>query len=115
MAAEHVEVAKKELGRRNVLTKVNIIHGRSDQVLPGLDAPYDLVFFDGFEPSTNDLSQFHRLIADDGLLISTNLSWSSTAKGYLALLDRLGFITHSIGDTALSVKQAQATMSNANG
>lgn len=104
MDAEHVRVAGVELAKWKLLSQVNILHGTSDKVLPTLRPAYDLVFFDGFEPSVNDLRHFDRLIAEDGLLVSTNLSWTNTAQGYLALLDSLGFVTHSLGDTALSVR-----------
>ncbi len=100
----HIRLAQEQLVRYNLSKRVTIIEGNSDAVLPALQPGYDLIFFDGFEPSLRDLEQFHRLAKQDSLLISANLSWSGSAKGYLQRLDKLGWLTHQFGDIALSTR-----------
>ena len=47
---------------------------RGADVLPGLDAPYDLIFSDGDpEEMRLDLERFLRLLRPGGLLVSANL------------------------------------------
>ena len=100
----HRRLAQEQLTKYNLSQRVTILAGTSDAILPTLQPGYDLIFFDGFEPSLRDLEQFHRLAQPDALLISANLSWSGSAKGYLQRLEQLGWLTHQVGDIALSTR-----------
>lgn len=72
--AEHARLAELEIAREGYEGQIRILRGRGAEILPGLDAPYDLIFSDGDpEEMPVDLEHFVRLLRTGGLLVSANL------------------------------------------
>ena len=62
----HADIAEEEMARRGLADRVDVLAGEVGEILPTLDAPYDIVFVDGGDPDT---AQLDRLTREGGLLI----------------------------------------------
>ncbi len=72
--AMHARIAIQQLRARGFGDRVQVLVGRSSELLPALEAPYDFGFFDGDpEGCLADLDQLTRLVRPGGLLVSSNL------------------------------------------
>jgi len=99
---EHVEIARQQLEACGVGEKVTAIHGDFASVIATFDKKYDLIFFDGFEPDASLLATLDKLAQDNGVIVTANLSWSSTAKEYLGTLKNMGWEHEIRRDIAIS-------------
>jgi predicted O-methyltransferase YrrM len=104
---EHVRLAREQVEAHGMSGHIVVHEGEFTEVLRGLDAGYDVVFFDGFTPARALLKELRRLLRARGLLISANLTHSG-AEAYLAALqDKKSWLTAFIDEereTALSIK-----------
>ena len=83
----HADIAEEELASRGLADRVDVLRGEAGEILPTLDAPYDIVFVDGGDP---DAAQLNRLTRQGGLLIegeSKNMIFPE-AEAILAPLKR---------------------------
>jgi predicted O-methyltransferase YrrM len=72
--AGHARLAEQAIQRDGYGDRVRVLLGRSLDVLPGLNGPYDLIFSDGDpEEMPLDLEHFLRLLRPGGLLVNSNL------------------------------------------
>jgi len=69
----HVRLARANIAAAAMSERVVVHHGDFDDTLPGLRAPYDVVFFDGYAPTMPIMAQVKCLLANRGVLISANL------------------------------------------
>ncbi|HEX6032109.1 MAG TPA: class I SAM-dependent methyltransferase [Tepidiformaceae bacterium] len=70
----HAEIAKAQLRLHGFDVAVEVLQGRSSEVLRELNGPYDFAFFDGDpEGCLSDLDQFGRTLRPGGVLVSSNL------------------------------------------
>lgn len=86
-----------------------------EELLPRLEAPFDMVFYDAAIPGPADLDQFARLLRSGGLLISSNLflgrynlalpQLSQGAEYRRRLLDDDRWLTSFAGLKAVSVRR----------
>lgn len=106
--AEHIQLAKNYFKEYGVEQQVVLHEGFAEEILPTLIQTFDLIFYDGFIPQKKFVEQFHALLRDGGLLISTNLFLGDKEGGrYVKLLrDDSQWQTGIINDEALSVKRS---------
>lgn len=71
--AEHVEIARKLIAEAGMTSRVQVHHGKFDQVVPRLRADYDLIFFDGFAPDETMMLLLRSRLAKGGTLVCANL------------------------------------------
>jgi len=103
--AEHVELARAEIARYGLGSRVSVHHGDAEHVLPSLDdSAYDVAFFDGFAPTVAVLRLLRSRLREGGLLIAANLTLSGADAVRTELADASLWRTHSFGETAFSVK-----------
>ncbi len=74
---EHVELAREQIEKCDLGGRIIVHHGTFDIVLKTLQPGYDLVFFDGLEPTFETVMQMRELLVEGGLLICGNLQLSS--------------------------------------
>jgi predicted O-methyltransferase YrrM len=70
---EHMQIARKNIAAAGFASRITVHLGRFEQVMPKLTPGYDIGFFDGFDPTLDDLANFRRLLRPRGVLITTNL------------------------------------------
>lgn len=99
----HVRLARANIDRAGLTGTVNVHEGDFDVVVPTLDAVFDLVFFDGYEPPTNLLDRLTSSIAAGGVLVTTNLDLGR-GRARSLLSSTPGWATHFVEDVALSVR-----------
>ncbi|MFJ4963333.1 putative O-methyltransferase [Streptomyces sp. ADI96-02] len=104
---QHVRLARATIAGHGPASRVTVMPGRAEEVLPTLaEAEYDLAFFDGFAPTLSVVRGLHRLLRPGGSLIVGNLILGPER----AAADHLGsarlWQTHVFGETALCVKRA---------
>ncbi|TXH70460.1 MAG: hypothetical protein E6Q83_06200 [Thiothrix sp.] len=75
--SEHVQLAREQIASVGLRDRITVHHGYFEEVLPTLSAGYDLVFFDGFEPSMAILSTLREKLVIGGVLVCANTSLSS--------------------------------------
>ncbi len=102
MDTTHADIAKEMWTQRKVESLISCLVGQSGDVLPTLTDTYDIVFFDGFAPNPDEIKEYIRLLSENGVLITTNLSWNKTAPEYLATLEKFHLHTIHHDDTAFS-------------
>lgn len=106
--AEHVRLARAHIARAGFDRRITVHHGAFDDVLPTLEGPYDVGFFDGHGPTLANLAALTRLLRPRGVLISTNLDFGGEASRYRATLtDPEQWLTSFAaedGRTAISIK-----------
>ena len=99
----HVELATKHFADHGVADRVTTHCVDAAEILASLTAAsYDLAFFDGFEPTASIIGRIHRLLRPGGTFICANLTQGT--EGNEALSDSGRWLTHSMGETALAVK-----------
>lgn len=96
---EHVELARRNIARAGLDSRVQVHHGEFLECLPSLPGPYDIAFFDGYAPDDSLLRALRERLRVGGLLIAANLN---LAAGSDALRTRLSdpepWLTHFVGD-----------------
>lgn len=98
----HVQIARELLQANGIGDRVSVIEGNFVDVLSSLDKAYDLIFFDGFEPDISLIQRLDALAKNDAVIVTANLSWSSTAQEYLDTLEGLGWEHEKRRDIAIS-------------
>jgi predicted O-methyltransferase YrrM len=106
--AEHVRLARANIAAAGIDDRVAVHHGDFADVLPTLQGPYDLAFFDGHTPVPKLHAELHRLLRPRGVLVTANLNHGGTADTVCeALLDRKVWLTAFVDEdreTAISIK-----------
>lgn len=113
---EHARIAKEHFRSEGFGDRINILPGRASALLPGLNHPYDIIYFDT-DPAESlpGLDHFERLLKVGGLLISANLflgqfapdlpGLQKTAAYRMRILDAERWLTAYLADgTALSIR-----------
>jgi predicted O-methyltransferase YrrM len=111
----HVELARQHFAANGLADRITVHEGGDVDVLAGFgNAIYDLVFYDAAVPTPAHLEAFDRLLAPDGVLISSNLFLGQYAPDmpgladgarYRELLFGDAWRTAFIGGKALSVRR----------
>jgi predicted O-methyltransferase YrrM len=105
---EHVRLARANVAAAGMNARITVHEGEFAGVLPTLDPPYDLAFFDGHTPVPRLHAELRRLLRPRGLLITANLNHGGTAAAVCeALLDprsRLTAFVDQERETAISIK-----------
>lgn len=81
----HADLARANLRAFGVAHRVRVIEGDFDEVLPTVQAGYDLAFIDGYAPSLQQLHQVRRLLRRRGVLITANLDLQGGHDARVAL------------------------------
>jgi predicted O-methyltransferase YrrM len=115
--SQHAELARGHFRAEGLADRVKVHEGRAISVLPSLQGPYDLIYFDG-DPAESlaDLKHFERLLQPGGLLISANLflgvydthipGLDKTARFRVRILNRGKWLTAYLPDgLALSIRR----------
>src|SRR5262245_24203515 len=106
--AEHVRLARANIAAAGMDDRVVVHHGDFADVVPTLQGPYDLAFFDGHTPVPKLHSLLHRLLRPRGVLVTANLNHGGTADAVCdALLDRKVWLTAFVDEereSAISIK-----------
>ena len=79
--AEHLRLMQENAVKFGCGDRIRGHQGEFDAVLPTLDPPYDLAFFDGSSPRPSYLDQFRRLLRPRGVLVSANLHFRDHDTG----------------------------------
>jgi predicted O-methyltransferase YrrM len=105
---EHVRLARANIAAAGMDDRVSVHEGDFADVLPKLEAGYDLAFFDGHTPVPKLHAELHRLLRPRGVLVTANLNHGGTANAVCAaLLDARIWLTAFVDEereTAISVK-----------
>lgn len=107
----HEEIAKSYWEDLGIINRVEMIIGESQTVLPQLNEHYDILFFDGFDLDPNEVQHYSNLLNDDGVLVTTNITWSKTTPSYFQKLEEVGFKTKEYYDTSISSKNYSSVVS----
>lgn len=99
---DHQSIAQEFWKDYQVKEQITMLIGDSKVLLKEITENYDIVFFDGFAPDPDEAIEYSRIIGDNGLLLSTNLSWNKTTPEYLSRLDECGVANVVFDDTSLS-------------
>ena len=96
----HVELARENISTADLDRLVTIEYGQFLETMSNMSPEYDLIFFDGYEPSTELLLGVQRLLQPDGALVLTNLDLGSASfRGILE--DQTGWKTVFLEDLAV--------------
>jgi predicted O-methyltransferase YrrM len=105
---DHAQLAAANSLAAGFSSRIRIIGGEFDTVLPTLTAGYDIVFFDGYAPTPKTFSQIRDLLRRGGVLISANLDLGGDGEWCRqCLCDDTQWLTSFMaenGRTAVSVK-----------
>lgn len=105
---EHVRLARENIAAAGLDKRITVHEGDFAKMLPGLEAGYDVAFFDGHTPVPALHKTLHGLLKTGGLLITANLNHGGTADAVkTALFDGKGWrsaLVDDEGETAISVK-----------
>ena len=109
--AEHLRLTHDNAVKFGCGDRIRGHQGEFDAVLPTLDPPYDLAFFDGSSPRPSYLDQFRRLLRPRGVLVSANLHFRDpdTAAFRGLLFEGDAWMSTYLGDdreVAMSVRIA---------
>ena len=85
---EHAALAREQIAAVGLADRITVHVGDFEKVLAGLTDVYDMVFFDGFAPSTALLSLLRSRMASDGTLICANIGLAGDRQK-LAIMDDL--------------------------
>ncbi|MGN6687564.1 MAG: O-methyltransferase [Actinomycetales bacterium] len=99
----HVQLARANADRAGLDASVTVHEGDFDEVLRTLNGPYDLIFFDGYEPPTDLLRRLTGLLGSDGVAVTTNLDLGGR-RTRSALGSEAGWTTLFVADLALSMR-----------
>jgi len=110
----HAELARAELRSVGLAERVRVLVGGSPRALAGLEAGYDLIFYDASIPGVDELSSFRALLRPGGLLVTSNLflgiydqampGLSRGAESRRELLERSRWLTTFADLKALSIR-----------
>ena len=105
---EHVRLAREHIAKAGMSKRITVHEGDFAKVLPGLDAGYDVAFFDGNTPVPALHKVLRGLLNTGGVLITANLNHGGTADAvHAALFDGKSWQSSLVdedGETAISVK-----------
>lgn len=104
MKSEHEDIAKMHWTNLGVESQITMLIGHSQDVIPELTQKFDIIFFDGYAPNPEEVDLYVEKLNEDGVLITTNLSWNKTAAEYMEKLNQTSLITTQLFDTAFSSK-----------
>ncbi|MGN6606114.1 MAG: O-methyltransferase [Jatrophihabitans sp.] len=103
----HVQLARENIERAGLRASVTVHEGDFDMVVPSLTGPFDLIFFDGYEPPARLLEQVTGSLREHGVVVTTNLDLGERrARSRLGSAD--GWSTRFVADLALSVRAPAA-------
>ena len=106
--AEHIRLARANIADASYSDRIKVHDGDFDAVLPTLEPGYDIVFFDGYAPTLNNLDRLRSLLRSGGVLISANLDLGGDGDAVRQSLgDPARWLTSFMaeaGRTAVSVK-----------
>ena len=74
---EHVKLACENIEKLELAKKIKVHCGYFDDVIEKLNKSYDLIFFDGYEPSLTLLKKLTKKLNDNGLLVCANIALTS--------------------------------------
>lgn len=102
----HIALAREAWKRFGIEDRIIVYEGKAEAILPTLEEPYDLIFYDGYVPQNKLLINFGYLLRKGGLLVTANLFLHDPlGGGYVRKLhDEKKWHTGIFADTALSVK-----------
>ncbi len=108
--AEHVRLARANIGARGFADRITVHQGDFDAVLPTLAPGYDIAFFDGYAPSPGRLRQLEQMLRPGGMLISANLALAGDDSRHCidTLCDPSRWLTSFMvenGETAVSIRR----------
>jgi len=105
---EHVRLARENIAAAGLDKRISVHEGDFAQVLPTLEAGYDVAFFDGHTPVPALHKTLHKLLNAGGVLITANLNHGGSADAvHAALFDGKTWrsaLADEDGETAISVK-----------
>jgi predicted O-methyltransferase YrrM len=105
---DHVRLARANFAAAGLDKRIAVHEGDFAKVLPTLEGPYDVTFFDGNAPMPALHRTLHGLLRTGGVLITANLNHGGTADAVRkALFDGktwLSTLVDDDGETAISVK-----------
>jgi predicted O-methyltransferase YrrM len=105
---EHVRLARDNIAAAGLAKRITVHEGDFSDVLPSLQAGYDVAFFDGHTPVPALHESLHGLLRTGGTLITANLNHGGTANTVRrALFDGMAWRSAMVdddGETAISVK-----------
>ncbi len=70
----HADLAEQEFRRLGLDQRITVLRGRAEEILAGLEEPYDVVLEDAGIDYDEWLPHLTRLTAPGGMLVTTNLS-----------------------------------------
>ncbi|MBI2845032.1 MAG: O-methyltransferase [Chloroflexi bacterium] len=74
ISKEKVAMAQKNFESAGLSTLVEILNGEAEKILPGLQGPFDLVFFDADkQPQLGYLQEIYPRIVPGGVIVSDNV------------------------------------------
>lgn len=103
---EHIMLATKNIIDAGLSGRVTVHAGSFDEILPSLEAGYDLAFFDGYAPTSGDVVAIRALLRPRGVLIAANLDLEGDSAVRAALADEARWRTAPVlegGRTTISV------------
>jgi predicted O-methyltransferase YrrM len=71
---DHAALARNNIRKANLDNRITVHEGDFLAIMPRLDGPYYLAFFDGFSPDLRIIEHLRDLLGKDGVLICANLS-----------------------------------------
>ncbi len=97
-SAEKLRMAEANLKRAGLLDRTQLFLGNATEIVPGLDGPFDVVFFDADRLSAPEqLTLLPPKLAPNALLLADNvLSHPEEIAGYLAMIRGLSSFEHFI-------------------
>lgn len=95
----HAGIAERELARKGLSERVKVLRGRAEEILPGLDQGYDIVFVDGGGPEVDQ--QLERFV-EAGAVRVDKLLLRDAAEGIVSRL------AAKAGDSPAEVKKSRA-------
>ncbi len=106
---QHVALARAAIREHGMSERVTVHHGDADDILMTLDqGSYDVAFFDGFTPTLTTITAMRGLLRPGGTLVAGNLTLGISRAVEADLENPTRWLVHSLGETALCVKQGTA-------
>ena len=103
----HVHLARENIKQAGPAGTVTVHEGDFADVMLRLGGPYDLAFFDGYEPPKTLLEQMSALLTGEGVLVTTNLDLGA-GRFRSILTANPAWTTCYIADLAISVRVERA-------
>lgn len=102
----HVRLAKENIHALDMSARVEILNSSFEAATPQLPHDFNLVFFDGYEPSQSVLTQIQDLLHPSGMLVLTNLDLG-TDDFRKTLACQTGWRTDDLEDLAISRRASE--------